>query len=73
MDIVQGGGKPKIAGAALGDIVWVHLTNGKAEKILLTGITRHGVEGNEVDLKSSPLTFYPFNNIIKIKKHSELK
>lgn len=72
MDIVQGGGKAKIAGAALGDMVWVHLTNGKAEKILLTAITRHGIEGMEVDLKSSPLTFYPFSNIIKIKKHTEL-
>lgn len=71
MDIVNGKG-PKIAGAAVGDLVYVHLTTGKAEKIMLTAITRNGVEGVEVDLKSSPLTFYPFSNIIKIKKHTEL-
>ena len=72
MDVLKGGGKPKIAGAALGDIIWVHLINGKSEKILLTDVTRNGIEGYEVDLKASPLTFYPFTSIMKVNKHTEI-
>lgn len=72
MDVVQGGGKPKIAGAKIGEVVWVHLSTGKVEKILLTDVTRIGIEGLEVDLKSQPLTFYPYANIIKVKKHTEI-
>ena len=71
MDIIQGAGKTKIAGAKVGDLVWIHLITGKVEKVLLNDITRLGIEGFEVDLNTRPLTFYPFTAIIKIKKFTE--
>lgn len=70
MDVITG--NKKIAGASVGELVWVHLTSGKAEKVMLSEINRNGIEGVEVDLKNQPLTFYPFSNIIKVKKHLEI-
>jgi hypothetical protein len=72
MEVIQGGKSLKIAGAKIGEAVWVHLTNGRAEKVILSDITRTGIEGFEVDLKSQPLTFYPYNSILKIKKYVEM-
>lgn len=71
MEIVHGSG-PKIAGAKLGDVVLVHLINNQVDRIILMAITRIGIEGCNVNIKESPLTFYPFNNILKIKKYSEV-
>jgi len=72
MELIQGGKTDKIAGCKIGEIIWIHLSNGRAEKIILSDITRIGIEGFEADLKSQPLTFYPYNNIIKIKKYIEI-
>lgn len=61
----------KIAGTSIGETILVHLTTGKVEKVVLSEISKLGVEGFDVDLKSQPLTFYPYNNILKIKKFTE--
>lgn len=71
MNVINGGKGIKIAGAKIGETVWVHLINGRAEKVLLSEINRNGIEGFEVSLKNQPLTFYPFSNIVKIKKYIE--
>lgn len=71
MDIIQGGRGNQIAGARVGETISVHLIIGSVERIVLTEISRNGVEGLQVDLKDSPLTFYPYSNILKIKKYTE--
>lgn len=73
MNVISGNGKNQIAGAKVGELVWVHLTNQKVEKVMLSEIKRNGIEGFEVDLKDRPLTFYPFDNILKIKKYTEIQ
>lgn len=73
LKVIDGGKKAKIAGATIGETVLVHLTSNKVEMIVLSEITKIGIEGFEVNLKNRPLTFYPYNNILKIKKFSEIE
>jgi hypothetical protein len=72
MQVIQGGKSQQIAGAKVGEHIWIHLITGRAEKVLLSDITRYGVEGFQVDIQEQPLTFYPFTAILKIKKNNEL-
>lgn len=70
MNVITGG-SPKIAGANYGDTVLIYLISGKVEKGILNNVSRTGIEAFHVDLKNEPLTFYPFNNIIKVIKYTE--
>lgn len=72
MQIINGGKSSIIAGARIGEAILIHLITGKIEKVLLNSISRDGIEGFEIDLKSQPLTFYPFTAIIKVKKYTEI-
>ena len=72
MKVVDSSREQRIAGCKLGETIWVHLISGKAEKIILTDISRLGIEGLEANLSSQPLTFYPFTSIIKIKKFTDI-
>jgi len=61
-------GKKSLAGAVPGDkIVLVH-TTGKITTIVLDSYTSVGITGFNVNLLDRPLTFYPFHNILEIKK-----
>lgn len=71
MDIIQGGGK-LVAGANAGDKIYIHLTTGKTEHIILSEVNRYGVEGFNTNLLDKTLTFFPFSAIIKITKDSTL-
>lgn len=70
--MLQGGGVKMVVGCRPGETIWIHLITGKAEKVVLSDITRTGIEGFEVDLKNQPLTFYPYTSILKIKKFTEI-
>jgi malate/lactate dehydrogenase len=72
MNLIQGGKKQELAGAKIGETILVHLITGKIEKVILSDITKTGIEGFEVDLKDRPLTFYPYTAILKVKKYNEL-
>lgn len=67
MDIINGGAA-LIVGANAGDLIYVHLTTLKTEHVILNKVTRYGIEGFDNNLLSKPLTFFPFNNIIKVTK-----
>ena len=73
MKLIEGGGTSTIAGAKVGDTIMVYLTTNKVEKLLLSKVTKIGIEGFELSLKERPLAFYPFTDIIKIKKHNQLE
>ena len=73
MEVISGGKDIKIVDARIGETVFIHLINGKVEKVLLNDITKIGIEGFEVDLRNRPLTFYPFTAIIKVKKYYEIE
>lgn len=70
MDIIKGG-PSKIAGAKEGEIILIYLLSGKIEKGILSDVTRVGIEAFHIDLKNKPLTFYPFNTIVKVIKYIE--
>lgn len=70
MNIINGG-SPKIAGAKVGETVLIYLLSGKVEKGILNDVTRIGIEAFYIDLKNKPLTFYPFNTIVKVIKYIE--
>jgi hypothetical protein len=72
MDVIQGGKGNKIAGCRVGETISIFLMTGMVDKVVLTDITRIGIEGHNVGLKDSPLTFYPYYNILKIKKYTEV-
>lgn len=67
MDIINGSG-PLIAGATPGELIYVHLTTLKTEHVILNKVTRYGIEGFDNNLLNKPLTFFPFNNIIKVTR-----
>ena len=69
MQVLNGGNRNTIAGAKVGDTILVVLNSNKVEKIILNEIKRNGVEGFDVNLIGKPLTFYPFHNILKIKRY----
>jgi len=58
-----------VGGSRIGDVVEVALTNGQTKIIELTEVKTYGIEGKVTTVKSFPLTFYPFSNIVSITKH----
>jgi hypothetical protein len=71
--VIDGGNKNKIVDAKAGETILITLITGKIEKVIISDINKIGVEGFDVNLKSQPLTFYPFNNILKIVKYNNLE
>jgi hypothetical protein len=60
-----------IANAATGDYLSVKLSNGSTKIIKLKEIKTYGVEGYLTTITSSPLTFFPFHNIISVTKYEQ--
>jgi len=58
-----------IASAKQGDKVWIRLTNGTTKIVKLGEVKKDGVEGYDTFMKDLVLTFYPFHNILYIRKH----
>jgi len=56
-----------IAGAKIGDVILVELTNHMTREIELTDIKTFGIEGKVLSLKKKPLKFFPYHNIISIE------
>lgn len=73
MQVIQGGKTTSIAGAKVGEAIAIHLLSGKIERGILSDVTKVGIEAFNVDLTNQPLTFYPFNTIVKITKYNELQ
>lgn len=61
-----------LASARMGDLVQIKLTNGSTKIIRLKEIKTYGVEGEEIKFKEMPLTFYPFHNILYIRKDTDV-
>lgn len=59
-----------IAGAKIGDIILVELTNHMTRRVELLEIKTFGIEGKILGLKKKPLKFFPFHNIISIELES---
>lgn len=55
--------------AKINEKIEIRLSNNTTKIIKLKQITTYGLEGEDVNLIENPLTFYPFHNIISIKKH----
>lgn len=72
LKVIDGGKETLVAGAKAGDEVLIHLTSGKSDRVILNKIDKIGVEGFDINLISKPLTFYPYNNILKIVKCNNL-
>lgn len=70
MELIQGGKGSRIAGAKIGDCILITLITGKVEKTILSGRDRDGIEAFNLEIKSQPLTFYPYNNILKVTKYN---
>lgn len=73
MEIISGGKSNKIAGASIGETILIYLLSGKIEKGILNDVNRVGIEAFHIDLKNKPLTFYPFNTIVKVIKYIEIE
>ena len=56
-----------ISGAKKGDIILVEFTNNRIRRVRLSEVKTHGIEGNIIEIKTNPLKFFPFHNIISIE------
>lgn len=71
MRVLDGGGSIKIAGAKVGEAINILLLNNKTETVILSDLTRYGIEGFQVNLKDQPAAFYPYASILKVSKYKE--
>lgn len=73
LKLIDGGNKIKIVGAKVGDTIFITLISGKTEKVVISELNKLGVEGFDVNLKTQPLTFYPYSAILKVTKFNPVE
>lgn len=53
-----------------GDTVAISFTNNAIKYIKINELHPNGITGKNINLINSPLTFYPFTNILSISKYN---
>jgi hypothetical protein len=60
-----------IAKAKTGDIILLELSNHMIRRVKLVEIKTYGIEAKVLGIKTKPLRFFPFHNIISIEKDTD--
>lgn len=70
-NVIQIEDYPILVGIKRGEEAIITFHDGSRAYIILDDLSRNGIHGFDVSLKSKPLTFYPFAGIKKLVKNTE--